>query len=84
MGCGLQSETFDGLAFSGEKGVFHINQLLRLIFRGGTVSAYGFADYQENTMCALLDFFKDLLKAITAPGAPLPDRSCAVSARRGR
>lgn len=84
MGLGLQSETFDCGSFPGVKGVFHINQLLILIFWGGTVSAYGFADYQENTMRALLDFLKDLLKAITAPGAPLPDRSCAVSARRGR
>jgi len=35
-------------------------------------------------MRALLDFLKDLFKAVTAPGAPWPDRSCAVSFRRNR
>lgn len=35
-------------------------------------------------MRALLDFLKDLLKAITSPGAPLPDRSCCRFAQRGR
>lgn len=34
-------------------------------------------------MRALFDFFKDLFKAVTAPGAPLPDRACFMLGRRG-
>lgn len=32
-------------------------------------------------MRALLDFAKDLLKALALPGDPLPDRSCSVFVR---
>lgn len=35
-------------------------------------------------MRALLAFLKDLLKAITAPGAPWPERSCHHLLGRGR
>jgi hypothetical protein len=35
-------------------------------------------------MRALFAFLNDLFKAISAPGAPWPDRSCCRFARRGR
>lgn len=33
-------------------------------------------------MRALLDFLKDLLQAVTSPGAPWPDQSCCQFRRR--
>lgn len=41
------------------------------------VSALSVA-FTEKTMRALLSFFKDLFKAITSPGASLPDGSCCL------
>jgi hypothetical protein len=41
------------------------------------VSAEGSAS-TEKAMHTLLSFFKDLFKAITSPGAPLPDGSCCL------
>jgi hypothetical protein len=34
-------------------------------------------------MRALMQFIRDLIKALTAPGAPLPDGSCCLE-RHGR
>lgn len=30
-------------------------------------------------MHTLMTFFRDLIKALTAPGAPLPDGSCQIA-----